>query len=279
MRVAWYRFTATLGRRRGGYLTIVLLIGLVGGIATASVAAARRTQASFATFLASTRPSDMSLTTIGPDLTKDLERLPGVRRVESASLFVDVFPLRRTGAPVFSPYLSGKAETVGSVDGEYFDQDRVAVTAGRMADPKRADEFVATALAERLLGWHVGQVIPMGAYTNAQTNEPAFGTARVKPHLRLDMRLTGTVVLNNQVVLDEVDHFPAYVLFTPALTRPLSAGTVHAVYGMKLRDGSLGVPAVEREIIGALPRGTTYSFHVTSVVEGQVDRAVAGSAR
>ena len=29
MRVAWYRFAVTFGRRRGGYLTIVLLIGLV----------------------------------------------------------------------------------------------------------------------------------------------------------------------------------------------------------------------------------------------------------
>ena len=40
MRVAWYRFTATFGRRRGGYVAIVLLIGLAGGIAMGSIAAA-----------------------------------------------------------------------------------------------------------------------------------------------------------------------------------------------------------------------------------------------
>src|ERR1022692_4939436 len=74
MRVAWYCFTATFGRRRGGYLAVVLLIGLAGGIAMGSVAAARRTQASFATFLASTNPSDLSLslTVFAPDLTKKL---------------------------------------------------------------------------------------------------------------------------------------------------------------------------------------------------------------
>ena len=49
------------GRRWGGYLSIVLLIGLTGGIAMGSIAAARRTQASYATFLASTNPSDMNL--------------------------------------------------------------------------------------------------------------------------------------------------------------------------------------------------------------------------
>ena len=56
IRVAWYRFAATLGRRWGGYLTLVLLIGLIGGIAMGSVAAAWRTQSSYATFLASTNP-------------------------------------------------------------------------------------------------------------------------------------------------------------------------------------------------------------------------------
>ena len=30
---AWYRFVPTWRRQRGGYLTLVLLIGLVGGIA------------------------------------------------------------------------------------------------------------------------------------------------------------------------------------------------------------------------------------------------------
>jgi hypothetical protein len=79
------------------------------------------------------------------------------------------------------------------------------------ARPDRADEFVATAQAAHLLGWHVGQVILMGFYTNAQS--PAS-----KPLRRLQMRLTGIVVFNNEVVLDAVDRFPAFVLFTPALT-------------------------------------------------------------
>ena len=62
MAVAWYRFTATFGRRWGGYLAIVLLIGMIGGIAMASVAAARRTQSSYPAFLASTNPSDLTMT-------------------------------------------------------------------------------------------------------------------------------------------------------------------------------------------------------------------------
>jgi predicted lysophospholipase L1 biosynthesis ABC-type transport system permease subunit len=55
-------------------------------------------------------------------------------------------------------------------------------------------------------------------------------------------------------------------------------GTAYRLYGLRLSDGARGVPAVEREIVGALPPGTTYSFHITSVVEGQVDRAVKPEA-
>ena len=92
------------------------------------------------------------------------------------------------------------------------------------------------------------------------------------------MRLVGIVVFNDELVLDDVDRYPAYVLFTPALTPPFSTGPQGVVYGLRLSAGARGVPAVEQEIIRALPKGTTYSFHVTSVVEGQVDRTVRPEA-
>jgi hypothetical protein len=270
--VAWYRFVATFGRRWGGYLTLVLLMGLIGGIALGSVAAARRTQSSYATFLASTNPSDLSLTVQGPDLTKKLAHLPGVQRAEAALYSLNAFPLTRTGAPIIpAAFRSGTAAPIGSIDGEYFGQDRVTVTAGRMARPDRAAEFVATAQAARLLGWRIGQVIPMGFYTNAQSPTS-------KPLVRLEMRLTGIVVFNNEVVLDDVDRYPSFVLFTPALTRPFSTGPESVYYGLKLTGGARGVPAVEQEIIRALPRGATATFHVTSVVAGQVNRTVEPEA-
>ena len=118
----------------------------------------------------------------------------------------------------------------------------------------------------------------MGFYTVAETELPDFGTSKVKPRLRLEMRLVGTVVFNNEVVLDDVDRYPTFELFTPALTDLFDSGQQYRSYALKLRDGSGGVSAVEREIIGAIPRGTTYAFHVTSVVEGQVNRTVKPEA-
>jgi hypothetical protein len=40
MRVTWHRFAATFGHRWEAYLTLVLLIGLIGGIAMGSMSAA-----------------------------------------------------------------------------------------------------------------------------------------------------------------------------------------------------------------------------------------------
>ena len=48
--IARYRFRATFARRFGTYLSVILLIGLTGGVAMASIAAARRTQSSYPTF-------------------------------------------------------------------------------------------------------------------------------------------------------------------------------------------------------------------------------------
>jgi len=65
LRVASYRFQSTWRRRSGGYVALVLLIGLVGGTGKGAVAAARRTQSSFSALLASTDPPDLTVTIYG----------------------------------------------------------------------------------------------------------------------------------------------------------------------------------------------------------------------
>ena len=84
--VAWYRFRVTFGRRLRGYLSVVVLIGLIGGIAMASISAGRRTQSSYPTFLASTNPSDMTVSVYIPSgggaatpLAARLAHLPDVK--------------------------------------------------------------------------------------------------------------------------------------------------------------------------------------------------------
>src|ERR1039458_2634175 len=102
---AWYRFRATFVRRWGAYLSVILLIGLTGGLAMASVAAARRTQSSYPTFLASTNPSTLTLAVFGASnggkasasLVPEIDRLKDVAEVRTV-VFCDAVILGNSGA-------------------------------------------------------------------------------------------------------------------------------------------------------------------------------------
>jgi len=287
LRVAGYRFRSTFRHRWGGYLSLVLLVGLVGGLSMGALAAARRTQSSFATYLASTNPSNLGITVFGgvgsgggsaPTYSRSaveaVDRLPGVRHVEAA-IPIAAAPLAPNGAPRIGAI--NEIQPVASVDGLFFDQDRLAVTAGRMADPDRADEIVMTASAANLLGVRVGEVIPYGVYTAEQMSLPGFGTASVAPHLRFDAVLVGLVQESNAIVQDDIDRFPTFVFFTPALGQEVvadGAGEGDITYGLQLDHGNGEVNVVEREFAGAAPPGNTYGFHAIAPVEAKVDRTV-----
>ena len=283
VRVWRYHFRANLHQRWPGYLSIVLLIGLVGGVAMVSIAGARRSQSTFGAYLAATRASNLQFQTSGSSdqfgittLSGKLAHLPHVEHVADAPSLL-VIPLGANGKPLPSAFNDNDVQEVGSNGGMYFSQDRVIVTQGQMADPARTDEMVATSEAARLSGWHVGQTVPFGAYSVQQANTPSFNPLTGKPWMRFSAKLVGLVEFSSQVVNDDVDRFPTYVLMTPALTKKLNPAAIYPTYGLRI-DSDRAVPAVEREIVDALPPGSTYSFHLTSVVEGQVERATRPEA-
>ena len=192
--IAWYRFRATFGARRGGYLGVVVLIGLIGGLAMASIAAGRLTQSSYPTFLASTNPSDLTVSVFGSNsggavasIRTKIAHLPDVERVRDL-IVPTIVPLAKNGAPRLGTM--GDVTFAGSLDGMFLRQDRLTAIEGRLADPNRADEIVMTAPAARLLGVHLGQVVPLGFYTRSQATLPGFGTPRVAPRLRIQATLT-----------------------------------------------------------------------------------------
>ena len=234
VRLARYRFGATFGRRWPGYLSLALLIGLVGGLSMGSLAGARRTDSSFSVFWKSTNPSDLlgatgilnptlPLTPYDGPLVDKISQLPHVKSVETQS-GINILPLQPDGAPEqnvteFSP---GPGNGYGSVDGLYFNQDKVTVIAGRMANPARPDQFMLSALQAQSMGLHVGDKVRFGIYTNAQIQLADFGSARVRPYRVIEAKLVGIAAFNTAVVQDQSDEGSAPDnLFTPALTRPL----------------------------------------------------------
>jgi len=281
LRFTWYRFRATLRRRLAGYLSVVVLIGLVGGLAMASIAGARRTQSSFTTFLASTNPSDLTVTmfpagraTVASleSVSGSISRLHDVGRVES---WVDPLgvPLASNGAPRLGTRTN--VTIVSSVNGLGFNQDRAAAVEGHLPDPASIDEFVTTEIGARLAGWKVDEVVPFGFYTNAQLASSGFGTGAVTPAVRVDAKLVGLVVLSDGVVQDDVDRVPTFALFTPALTKMLArTGAFAAAYGLQLVHGSRDVPRVEQELANILPSSSSVQPHTAAEAAGRAERAI-----
>ena len=269
LRLAAYRFRTTFRRRRGGLVALFLLVGLVGGLAMASVAGARRTASSFTTYWASTNPSDLvgetavlnsTIGSYGYDvaLVAKIAGLPHVGQVESVS-GIDILPLRHNGAPLNAPNFGqpSAGNGSGSVNGLYLDQDKVTVTQGRMADPRRTNELMLSAQGATALGVHVGSVLPVGIYTNAQTVLPAFGTATVKPIRIIDEKVVGIFVFPTSVIEDAVDApDQPNNIFTPALTRQLLGCCVnYTTTALRVRGGPADVAEVAGEISKVLPPG------------------------
>ncbi len=269
---------ATLARRRGSIVSLVLVIGVLGGLSLASIAGARRTASSYPTYLASTHPSDLNFLSAiyepghaavrsygsgyDPAIIRAVERLPGVRRVESYAL-VNATGLNKGGGAEGV----GTAIVEGSVDGEFFNQDRVTVVKGRMSNAARPGEIVvSTSFARSVLNTLKLPVsFAAGLFTNEQLASPRFGQPSVKPRVRIRASIVGVVGFNDTVVQDDVDASPfGRILLTPTLTRMALAccvsGTATYVSLRSPRD----LAAVEAEIVRILPRGATPLFYVTS---------------
>lgn len=129
----------------------MLLVGLVGGLAMGAVAGARRTQSAFPSYLVRTNATDLQAELFSQSvtanaysqaLTQELAHLSRVRHVASFVLPF-VFPVTAKGAATFPPALNdNEVSMIGGVNGQFFDQDRLAVAQGRMADPARASGLV-----------------------------------------------------------------------------------------------------------------------------------------
>ena len=285
LRVAWWRFRVTLGHRRGGYVAIVLLVGLVGGLAMGGVAGARRTQSSFPKFLRSTNPSDLIVAHIDssndsnatdPAFLRAVARLPHVKHVESSTnVSEQVFGPDGVGhrGSIYDVFNSS-VTTIAYVDGEQFTQDRPSAIRGRLLDPTRPDEMNMSAGAAAVLHLHVGDVVPFDFYTNKQTTEPDYGTGKQKPVRAIRLKLVGIVAYSFEIVRDDADAILQFVVFSPALTNPMAKCCLNGpLAGLQLQHGAADDAAVEAEIKQSLPGSSLVK--ITSVVEATAERSLA----
>jgi hypothetical protein len=232
--VLWYRFRATFRRRRSGYLTLAVLIGLLGGVAMASLVAARRTDSSYPRFLASTNPSDLIVQPNGGNgnynFLAQIARLPHVKQEETAT---SVSAATITPHGGIGTVLQSQVQLISSPDGLFSHQDRVTIVQGRAVNPGHPDEVVASPQAAALLALHVGSRVPVGVWSGGQKNITPF-------YRKLDLTVVGIGVFNTQVLQDDIDSVrTGFLLGSPSLARQFGSCCTSDVYvGLQLTGGS-----------------------------------------
>jgi len=148
-----------------------------------------------------------------------------------------------------------------------------------MASPDRPDEIVMAPLVAKQLGFHVGQVIPYGFYSEAQQNLPGFGTSAVPPALRANLKLVGLASLNSEIVEDDVDTLPTLIPLSPAFAREVLAQKGQQfsgalIFGIQTKGGAATVPAVQREVAALIPPGVISTDHALAPVVDKADRSL-----
>ncbi len=196
----------------------------------------------------------------------------------STEFGLNIIPLGPHGVPESPAAYPASAGEAGGAGPGGANLDSPTVLQGRLPDPRRADEFAVSTTTARIFGFHVGQVVPFGIYTNAQTNDQAFGTAAVAPYRRFEARLVGIVISSTSVVQDDTDggNNTNLLGFTPALTKPLLGCCVYySAAAVKVAGGHAEVTTVQREIAGVLPPGLNpFQANGTLAIETKAERAI-----
>jgi putative ABC transport system permease protein len=250
VRAAFYWWRATRRSTWRSALAVALIGGLLGAVALAALAGARRTASAYGRYLAATRASDAFVnvpgTVPGIPLTQPMtliSRLPGVT-AGAGYIGLDANPV--VHGRVDDSFLAD--DLIGSYNGrsftaDGFGQDRMTVLAGRLPATGSDGQIALTAQIARLFGVGVGGRVTYQFYRQ----NPA--TYQSYPDGRHTFLVTAIVDIP-PVLVDQADQKEAGVL-PPGATRRLLASYVYAWVGVRLERGPARIPRLQQRL-GAL---------------------------
>jgi hypothetical protein len=251
MTAVWLRLRSELRGRWSSVLALGLIVGMVGGVVIAAVAAARRTDSAYDRFVVATgSPHAAVYARRASDLDTAMEQVRQLPQIADALVIRSpvAIPTRVDGEPVF--------EGGANVFWAPFEHPgsrwlRPKLVAGRLPDPDRVGEVAVgynptpqTQLGERFLL----KIVRAGAVD--PTGSQDFAPDDFFPPLHVEV--VGVVLL----VTSLEARTEGEVFVTPAFQRAYADGAMTGRNGLvRLRDGTEGVPAfaaaVERLAPGA----------------------------
>jgi FtsX-like permease family len=243
MGIAWYTWRASWRRSWREALVIAVIGGLLGAVALGALAGARRTDTAYGRYLASINASTVMIDVPAPLLPviKHIEHLPGS---SSSAVWLGLNA---------TPVIDGKPDdsfltdaVAGSLDGEYFRQDKVTVLAGHLPPAGATDEVVLTpGLARDFgvgVGGHVTWEFARGMFKNGvPTNARPVDAGR-------QSFVVAAIAAAPPVLGDEFDDTESALLPPSATAHFLNGEFAFGWVAMRLSNGDAGIPALQRQL-------------------------------
>jgi hypothetical protein len=286
MSTALYWWRAAARRSWRPLVVLVLLGGVLGAVALAAVAGAWRTDTAYGRYLRGANVSDAFVNVPG-----ELPGIPVTRPFTLISHLPGVTAsapyLGLAGAPVIHGHVRWSFMTSdinGTLNREWYQQDRLTVVAGRLAPADSTRDVMITPLIERAFGVHLGEKMTFAFFRIDAGGEPSG------PPVYRSYRLTA-IVEAPPALVDQADVAEGTIL-PPAATRQLLAFYQYATVGVLLKGGSAGIPALQRHLATLAAALQKEQYRVThqdvsglyfpvtrpDVIHGQVQAAIRPEA-
>ena len=267
-------------------LALALLAGLLGGVALGAVAGARRTNAAYERYLTAINASD-----VGVNVPGQLPGMAATRPYELISSLPGVIAHAAYIGLSGVPLVHGKPDNSflvnslnGSLDGEYFSQDRATVLAGRLPPQGSTSTVVLTPAIAKAFGTGVGGTVSYRFQPVDAQQQPAG-----KPFIR-SFRVAAIVEVP-PALTDESDQAEGSI-FPPGATRQLLPEYFYAWIGLRLAQGTAGTGALQKHLAAlaadlqrqarqALHRDVpppSFTVNRTDVIRSRVQQAIRPEA-
>ncbi len=235
MGAVWFVVRAELRHRWRSWLSLAVLVAVVGGLVLASAAAGRRTASAFPRFAA--QYGYNSFVYAAQPIPK-LTKLP-----EVASLVEMQTPDNGTPVCACRPGLTDENFGVYEVPASSMPHFAKLVS-GHALDQSAPDEVLASISLEQDYGVHVGTVLHVPFYTAAQSQASVPPSHADGPTLAL--RVVG--IEANEGDFPSVGSTNAEVISTSAFDREVNPRTaLFTLYAVRLRHGSADLPRFDTD--------------------------------
>ena len=243
MSTALYWWRAAARRSWRSLVVLVLLGGVLGAVALAAVAGAWRTDTAYGRYLRAANVSDAFVNVPG--------KLPGMPATRPITL-ISHLPGVTASAPYLglagAPVVHGRirwsfltADINGTLNREWYQQDRLTVLAGRLAPADSTRDVMITRAIARLLDARIGGEVTYALFHVGDNGQPSG------PPVIRSYRLTAIVEVPPALV-DQSDAAEGSIL-PPAATHQLLASYQYATVGVRLKGGAAGIPALQRHLV------------------------------